>query len=290
MAPRMALALLFIGLVATRLCHSGIVWVEEAYPTAAALQMLDGKILYRDVWFDKPPLFPALYTLWDARTGVPLRIAGALYIFFACLVAYRFAGELWSGQEAVAAACFLGFFLTFGIPSAVMALAPDLLMILPHLAAVYLAWRGRAFLAGVAAGIALLINSKGVFVLAACALWQFRALPVLAAGFLLPNAIAALVLWSVGALPAYWQQVWVWGWLYSKDTFVDHPLRAGLARTLDWAGFQLTLVAGAAWFWWRGQSSERKRFALWTAVSLAGVAAGWRFFPRYYFLLLPPMT
>ena len=38
------------------LLHSGIVWVEEAYPTAAAIQILDGKALYRDVWFDKPPL------------------------------------------------------------------------------------------------------------------------------------------------------------------------------------------------------------------------------------------
>ncbi|MGH9668311.1 MAG: hypothetical protein ACRD9L_28150 [Bryobacteraceae bacterium] len=290
MAPRLALALLFGGLLATRLCHAGIVWVEEAYPTAAAIQMLDGKVLYRDVWFDKPPLFPALYVLWDARTGVPLRIAGAVYIFLACLAAWRFASELWGPREGIAAACFLGFFLTFGIPSAVMALAPDLLMILPHLAAVYLAWKSRPFLSGVAAGVALLLNSKGVFVLAACAIWQWRALPLLAAGFVAPNAIAVVALWFASALPAYWQQVWVWGWLYSKSTFLEQPFRAGLLRTLDWAGFQAALVLGAAWFWWRDRSASRWRFALWAAVAFAGVIAGWRFFPRYYFLLLPPMA
>ena len=46
----------FSDLLAARLCHTGIVWVEEAYPTAAAIQILDGKLLYRDIWFDKPPL------------------------------------------------------------------------------------------------------------------------------------------------------------------------------------------------------------------------------------------
>ena len=290
MRPRLALGLLFAGLVATRLCHSGIVWVEEAYPTAAALQMLDGKVLYRDVWFDKPPLFPALYLLWDARIGVPLRIAGAVYVFLICMMAWRFASELWGRREGIVAACFLGFFLTFGIPSAVMALAPDLLMILPHLAAVYFAWKNRPFLAGVAAGIALLFNSKGVFVLAACLLWQWRALPLLVAGFLAPNVVAVLALWFAGALPAYWQQVWIWGWLYSKSTFLEQPVRAGILRTLDWAGFQAALVLGAAWFWWRTRTRDSWRIALWVLIAFAGVVAGWRFFPRYYFLLLPPMA
>jgi len=125
--------------------------VEEAYPTAAAIQILHGKGLYRDIWFDKPPLSAYLYLLWDARVGVPLRIAGTLFVFLCCLMIWRFARDLWGPREGLAAALLLGFFLTFGIPSAVMALAPDLLMVLPHIAAVYLAWRGRAFLSGLVA-------------------------------------------------------------------------------------------------------------------------------------------
>src|SRR5207247_4369673 len=66
------------------------------------------------------------------------------------------------------AALLLGFFLTFGIPAAVMALAPDLLMVLPHLAAIYFAWRRRPFLAGLAAGFGVLVNPKCVYVFAAC--------------------------------------------------------------------------------------------------------------------------
>jgi 4-amino-4-deoxy-L-arabinose transferase-like glycosyltransferase len=155
--------------------------VEEAYPTAAAIQLLYGKSLYGDVWFDKPPLLAYIYLLWGAHIGVPLRIAGAAFVFLCCLAAWKFARELWGPREGLAAALALGFFLTFGIPSAVMALAPDLLMILPHFAAVYLAWRGRVFWSGLLAGVAMLINAKAAFVLFACALWLPWMAEVLAA-------------------------------------------------------------------------------------------------------------
>src|SRR6202020_1751835 len=167
-SDRLVLALLFLGLLAARLCHSGIVWVEEAYPTAAAIQILDGKSLYRDVWFDKPPLSALIYLLWDARLGVILRMAGAAFVFACCCMLWRFARDLWGPREGLAAALLLGFFLTFGIPAAVMALAARLLMVLPHIAAVYLAWRGRPLLSGFVAGGALLVNAKAFFVLAAC--------------------------------------------------------------------------------------------------------------------------
>ena len=81
---RITLVLLFAGLLAARLCHSHILWVEEAYPTAAVIQLLDGKSLYRDIWFDKPPLFPALYLLWNGYIGVPLRVAGTVFAFACC--------------------------------------------------------------------------------------------------------------------------------------------------------------------------------------------------------------
>ena len=71
-------------------------------------------------------------------------------------------------------------------------------MLVPHLAAVWLAARGRALWSGVLAGVAFLVNAKGVFVLAACALWVPRALPLLALGFMAPCAIGALWLWQQG--------------------------------------------------------------------------------------------
>jgi hypothetical protein len=287
---RVVLFVLILIVTAARLCHSDILWVEEAYPTAAAAEIASGKVLYKDVWFDKPPLYALIYLLWGARTGVALRLAGSVYVLLACWIAFRFAKELWGEREAVYSACLLGFFLTFGIPSAVMALAPDLLMVTPHLAAVYLAWRGRAFWSGVLAGVALLTNSKGVLVLAACALWQYRAIPQLIAGFAVPNLIAIAALYSQGALEAYWQQVWWWGWIYSRSTFLAHPYIEGLKRTANWAGFQIALIIPAAWYIVKAKEPVRRKVAGWLLISLVGVAAGWRFFPRYYFQLLPVMV
>ena len=275
------LALLFAGLLAARLCHSGIVWVEEAYPTAAAIQILHGKALYREIWFDKPPLSAFVYLLWDARVGVILRIAGAAFVFACCWMLWRFGRDLWGPREGLAAALLLGFYLTFGIPAAVMALAPDLLMVLPHIAAVYLAWRGRPFLSGLVAGVALLVNAKAFFVLGACLFFAWSGAPWLIAGFFIPN-IAALI-WFGGP---YINEVWRWGFLYSRQGFA---FATGFVRTANWAGFQCALVIGAAVALWK-ENRWRWKMTAWLLVSLAAVAAGWRFFPRYYFQLLPVMA
>ena len=289
-STRLFFLTLFALVLAARLCHLDILWAEETLPLAAAAQMAHGKVLYRDIWFDKPPLLAWIYQAcpqWGARDGFPLRLAGALYVLLACWIAWRFARDLWDGREALWAAGLLAFYLVFDIPSAVTPLAADLLMLAPHLAAVWLAWRGRAFRSGVLAGIAFLINSKAVFVLAACALWNLRAMPLLLAGFAIPNALALALLWSQGALGAYYEQVWKWGRIYAADTFVANPWTNGLLRTAHWLGFHAAIVIGALWFWWRDPKQDRARWAAWAVISLAAVAAGWRFFPRYYFQLLP---
>ncbi len=251
---------------------------------AAAVQMLHGKALYRDIWFDKPPLVPAFYLLFGAHTGVPLRLAGAAFVLLCCWLAYRFARDRWGEREGVYAAALLAFFLTFGIPAAVMAAAADLLSVAPHLAAVWLAARGRPVAAGAAAGVAFQCNTKAAFVLAVCALWEWRRAGRLLAGFALPNAAVFGWLALQGSLRDYYDQVWRLGFIYARDTFVASPLREGLIRTLNWMGFHAALMLGAAVFWARERD---RRFAAWAVLAAAAAFAGWRFFPRYYFHLLP---
>ncbi len=231
---RVILPLLIVTFATARFCHIDILWVEEAYPTAAAMEILRGKTLYRDIWFDKPPLYALVYTLWGAQTGLWLRVAGALYSVLCCGLIFRFAQRMWGATEAFLAAFLLGFYLTFGIPSAVIALAPDLLMVAPHIAAVYLAWVGRAFWSGVLVGVALLINTKAVFILAACLLWVWPEWWKLLAGFATPNLLLIGYLAANGALGDYYAQIWKWGFLYSKAGF---PISVGISRTLNWAGF-----------------------------------------------------
>ncbi len=248
------------------------------------MEVARGKVLYRDVWFDKPALVAWVNLLCGARDGAPLRLAGAVYVIAVAAVAWQFARSMWTEREGLFAAFFAAFFLTFGLPSAVIPLASDMLLVLPHLAAVYFAWRGRAFLSGVAAGIGLSCSSKAIFVLAACALWQWRQLPMLLVGFAAPNALTLGWMLLHGSASEYYRQAWQWGRIYAANTFVEHPFTEGLTRTANWIGFQAALVAGAA------IAVRREwRQAIWILLSFLGVVLGLRFFPRYYFVLLPPM-
>jgi len=275
--------LIAVVVTAARLCHSGVLWADDNLPLAAAMQVAHGRVLYRDVWFDKPALVSWINLLWGARAGVLLRLAGAAYVVAVSAMAWQFARSKWSQREGLFAACFAAFFLTFGLPSAVIPLASDMLLVLPHLAAVYFASRGRAFWSGVAAGVGMLASSKAIFVLAVCALMLWRQLPWLALGFIAPNALAVGWMAMHGAAREYYRQAWEWGRIYSAHTFVENPLKEGLLRTANWIGFQAALVVGAI------LAIRREwKLTVWFLLAFAGVLLGLRFFPRYYFLLLPP--
>jgi hypothetical protein len=273
--------LLFVLLVAARMCHVGILWAEETLPLAAAQQMRAGRVLYRDIWFDKPPAVPVLYEILGGEAGWRLRMAGALYALLCCGIAFGFARDLWGPRAGVWAAGLLGFFLVFDFPSSAIPLAADLLMLAPHMAAVWMAWKRRPLWAGALAGVAFAIHPKGLLVLAVCAWWAPSW--ALLGGWLLVTGAASAWMWSAGALPGYWDEVWRWGRVYASTTFLDAPLRNGMLRTLNWAGFHAALLVAAALAW----KDERRRWTVWLLISLAGVAAGFRFFPRYYFQLLP---
>ncbi len=286
--PTLAFALVAAALIGSRLCHTGILWEGDTLPLATAQQMLAGKVIYRDIWFDKPLLVPAFYLLSGARAGWPLRLADALYALLACWIAWRFAGDLWSRREAYWAAGLLAFFLVFGVPSAVIPVASDLLMLAPHMAAVWMASQRRPFWSGILAAVAFWISPKGILVAAVCVLWYPSGAAWIAAGFLSLTGAVVVVLGSLGALAPYWEQVWEWGRLYAGSTFVHDPLRNGVVRTLNWMGFHVAAMVAAAWFFWiRPRDRRLWQWVGWIAVAFAGVAAGMRFFPRYYFMLLP---
>jgi hypothetical protein len=259
--------------------HRTVLWVEEAYPLAAAQQMLHGMQLYRYFSFDKPPLTALLPLLWGAYPGVAARVVGALYTMLCSALAYRLS-LTWEGEPNQLRGWISTLIMVIGsifyIPAAAMALAPDLAMVAPHLAAVYFSRRQLPVAAAIMIAICLWTNSKGVLVALACAAW-------LPSGALAGLALGALQL----LLPGNWQWVWQWGARYSADSFLLHPLQQGLLRSANWAGFHATAVVGTGWFFFSKPLPSRWRAAWWLALSAAGVAAGGRFFPRYYFQLLP---
>lgn len=282
MVPRLLLAAAALAAIAARLTHSRILWIEEAYPMAGGVQLLHGLVPHTDFWYDKPPLAPFLYAALGVPLGWPLRLLGAAFALGCAWLAARAAGRLWGKAEAIWAAGLTAFFLTFDLPSATVPLAPDLLLLAPHLAALWLAVSGRPLLSGLAAGFGMQLNPKALFVLGACLLWQWRAAPRVLLGFAAPHVLL-LPVWG-----PYIEQVWRWGILYTSHPLTGSPWAEGLRRTMNWAGFHAVLCAGAAVFAWRGR--DRSRFGVWLLLALAGVAGGSRFFPRYYFLLLPVMV
>ena len=282
---RLLFAILAALLVAGRMCHTRILWEGDALPLATAAQMLEGKAIYREIWFDKPPLLPVFCLLSGARPGWPLRLLDAVYALLACWIAYRFARDLWSEREGLWAAGLLGIFLLFDFPSAVIPVASDLLMLAPHLAAVWMAHLRRPFWSGALAAVAFWISPKGLLVAGVCALWDPAGIAWMAAGFAAASAAVAGWLAGIGALGAYTDEVWRWGRLYAGSTPVEAPLRNAVQRTLNWAGFHLAAVIAAGRY--LRDHLKSIRWIGWLTLSLVGVAAGMRFFPRYYFQLLP---
>jgi hypothetical protein len=282
--------LIVVVLAFLRVCHVELLWADEDYHIAAALQILHGKVPYRDFWYDKPPLNAAFYVLTGALPGWPLRLLDGVYVLVACWLVYRLVRAFWTESEARIAALLLAFFLAFYLPSAVIAFAADALMLVPHLAAIDCALRKRPFWAGLWCGIAFLFNAKALFVIALCALWLVDTLPLLAAGLVLPMAAGALVGCATGSLGAYWEQVWRWGWVYAAGSPVVHPFALGAIRTLNWVGFHAALVIGTVVAFQRANRDEKFKLASWMLVSFAAVCLGTRFAPHYYLQLLPALV
>ncbi len=242
---------------------------------------------YRDFWFDKPPLTPLLHVLFGAREGVALAAGSACYLLVAAILVYILGRRLWGEREGLLAACLLAFYLTFYLPSAVIPLPVDLAMLVPHLAAVACLASGMPALAGAVAGIACFFNAKGLFVLAVCLLWRPEGRVRILFGFGAAAAAGLGALAALGALKGYWEQVWVWGVRYAGDSPEPQPLLNGLKRSGNWLGFHAAAALGTLFFFVRERGGRFREAWVWILVSMAAVAVGFRFSPRYYFQLLP---
>ena len=69
-----------VAMACLRICFGGVLWADEDYHMAAAIDILHGKAPYRDFWYDKPPLSALYYLLMGAGPGVLLRLWDAAYV------------------------------------------------------------------------------------------------------------------------------------------------------------------------------------------------------------------
>jgi hypothetical protein len=278
------------------------VWADEGLWFTVAQELLRGKALYRDIWFDKPPGLAILYAALFAPGVAPLavvRLFAMLYSFAIAVFLWHMGRTLWSEKEGRWAALLYAFHNASYFPAQMQPLAADHALLLPYLAAGFLYLRGRGTMSGLAASLAFQLNPKALalFLLALgveALEPRGRRLLAFAAGFGAGTVpwIAWLVagdMWS-----GYREQFWGWGLRYASVYGLGESALRGLRQTLAWGGFHLPLILGGALlFYCRPEAPDldRKRAShallIWLAVSFLGVASGGRFFARYYFQILP---
>jgi hypothetical protein len=98
-------------------------------------------------------------------------------------------------------------------------------------------------------------------------------------------ALAAIAGWLLGALPAFYLQVWQWGLLYAAGAAVPNALMLDTRRLLDWFGFHAALIAG-----FFAISKNRFKLLTWFGFSFLALTLGNHFAPRYFLQLLPVMV
>jgi hypothetical protein len=182
--PRLLILLALVSFV-LRIFYSGYLFEDDGLWFTAAEQILRGKALYREVYFDKPPVLPLVYALLFRIFGahiIVIRMFTMVLVTAMSAVIYLFGSSLYSRRIGILAAALFTFFSTTGVSGHVQGLNTDFLMALPYLAGAYLlaqSLRSRpeigrsagsssvfAFAGGAATGIAMQTNPKGVFLLA----------------------------------------------------------------------------------------------------------------------------
>ncbi len=294
--PARFLLAAFLLCALTRIFYFPFVWADEGLWFTAAQEMLRGKLLYRQIWFDKPPAlaltFVSLFTV-DGLAAV--RAFTILYAFAVALLLWHMGRTLWGESEGRTAALLYAFYNATYIQSQTQPLAGDHLMLLPYLGAGFLYMQGWPTVAGLLASLAFQINPKAAALLLFVALLgeRKRLLPF-AAGVIAGTAPWIAWLYGSGIWPEYVRDFWGWGLRYVSVYAPWEMLLNGLRRTLNYAGFHLPLIIslGMLLRYAPEPGEDRERRAshalwIWLAVSFLGVAAGGRFFPRYYYQVLP---
>jgi hypothetical protein len=262
-----------------RISYSGHMFQDDGFWFTAAEEILRGKALYREIYFDKPPGLPLAYAFLFKIFGthiLTIRLFTVVYSVAVAAVLYCFGAHLYCRRVGLLAALMFVIFSTTYTTGHVQGLNTDFLMLLPYTAGAYLLVRSRfgagnqawsrprwlALFGGVMVGIAFQINPKAAFDLAffAVVVIFFGRLQPENAGsrrsvYLLALAIAGFV---GGSLPflaylaaerslwAYWQYVWDWGSRYAAYHGARDFLISALRQSASYFALNNTLLVGLA--------------------------------------------
>jgi len=287
---------------------------EGVYATVAQ-GLLDGKVPYRDLFDNKPPLVYAWYAISFSLFGenvIAPRIVAAAFLSLTAVLLYQQARMVLPKGAAYCAA-FL-FALSTGLPWVALHANTEAYMLLPLMGSL-LAFTvgmkngrlGWFFAAGLLAGLAMMTKQVAMWNLLALAMvalvWQRRTdgmswravAPVfwMFAGTLISLAAVALPFALTGALDDFLYANLSYNWVYVR--FLSWAERLdNLGAILFFLAVAAPFVAGAlaglVVVWRRRAQATDYVLILWAIASAIGVASGGRFFPHYFLQLMPSLA
>lgn len=264
---------LFLGIIAAsfllRIFYAHHLYQDDGLWFTAAEQLLDGRALYREIYFDKPPALPILYALLFKLFGAHIIVIRLFTVFYSVCVSallYLFGSRLYNKRAGLLAAAMFAVFSTTYTTGHVQGLNTDFLMLLPYTAGAYLLTRsveGRKWLAlvgGALVGVAFQINPKAifdlvffVFLLLIAGRWSAPYLRARAR--LLALAVAGAVAGALpffvyialtDSFPDYWLYVWDWGARYAGYYSIWKTLLTALDQSANYFALNNTLLVTSA--------------------------------------------
>jgi hypothetical protein len=164
-----------------RIFYAGHLYEDDGLWFTAAEEIVRGKALYREIYFDKPPglalVYAFLFWIFSAHV-ITIRLFTIAYSIAISAVLYLFGSRLYDKRVGLLAAGLFAVFSTTYTTGHVQGLGTDFLMALPYTAGAYLLVRSRRHLrrardlthqaglavaGGALAGVAFQINPKGIF-------------------------------------------------------------------------------------------------------------------------------
>jgi len=229
-----------------RIWYAGNLYQDDGLWFTAAEEILRGKALYREIFFDKPPVLPLVYAALFNLFGAHILTIRLFTICNSILVSsllYLFGSRLYDRRTGLVAGLMFAVFSTTYISGDMQSLNTEFLMAPFYIAAAFLLIRSSAtsqrpglfaFAGGVLAGIAFHINPKGAFDLIFFAVlllvgrswddapllkYARRAMKLFAlavAGLAAASLPFVAWLFATDSMSRYVLYVWKWGLRYSS--------------------------------------------------------------------------
>jgi len=255
-----------------------------------------GKLLYKEIFDNKPPLLYWLYSFFHSDQFF-IRLASLIFGAFSVILFYFLSKKLFKSNKISYLTTFL-FALLFGLPilEGNIANAENFMLLPIIVAALFILNQKKFFITGLLLGIAFLFKIVAVFDLSAFTVFYFilnfnslkkeikSLLPILA-GFFLPLCLVSLFFLHNGTFMDFIRAVFI-----SNVSYVSYGNKVGSLPLLLF--LKLILLGGFLLF----ALIKRKKFnrstlfvLIWFAFSLFNAFFSQRPYTHYLLILLPSL-